>query len=82
MADEILYEQWAAEVSRVFQVDDGLTAKEIAAQAGKSKRTILKMLQTGVAEGRYTMGTAPRMNACGRMAPVPVYRVVKKRKGM
>lgn len=79
MGDEMLYEEWAAEVSRFYQCDDGLTAQEIAKQAGKSKRNILKMLQDGVADGRYTVGKAPRQNSLGRLVTVPVYRLVKRK---
>lgn len=76
--DAILFEEWEAELARVYKADEGLTAKEIARQSNKPLRTTNKMLREGVSEGRYTVGIGTRLDSRGRTARVPVYRVKRK----
>ena len=71
-------EAWIKEFSAVRRNDPGATLAEIAEAAGVNRRTAGRIVQRGVAEGKYTAGLAFRQNSLGRMKRVPVYQIVNQ----
>ncbi|KKN83576.1 hypothetical protein LCGC14_0298150 [marine sediment metagenome] len=70
-------DEWQVEVDKWFKEDQGLTAVEIAKASGHAKNTMRRLINRGVAAGKYIKGFAYRRDKRGTKIHVPVYRVVK-----
>lgn len=67
--------EWAKLEGLVTPTDDpGLTASEMAGQAGQSSRSMQRTIRSLVASGKLIQGWANRPDSLGRTQRVPVYR--------
>ena len=64
---------WDTEIARIRRDDPGETAGALANRAGYSREQMRRILEDGVAEGRYIKGTAIRNGK-----RVNVYRIAKE----
>ena len=77
MSKAIREDEWEAELQRVGligQDDPGESISELATRFGLARGTIHGQVAKGLAEGRYVMGWARRIDNNGRRIRVRVYR--------
>ncbi len=59
---------------------EGMTAREIADQAGVSRGAVYEMLRAAIAAGRVRTTRVRRVDLCGRTQDSPGYAIAKGKK--
>ena len=76
--DIITMAEWQEEVARIRPDNEpGQTTRELAALFGASASYTHRIINRGIASGRYVVGTGIRIDSAGRPRRVPVYRLAK-----
>jgi hypothetical protein len=76
LADSINLDEWLAELTRLQESpSDAWTVQEMAAQTGKSVKSVRDKLRLGIAAGTVQITRKHTTTLDGRSSLVPAYRI-------